>query len=92
MKFKTQTLRYDRFEDSETPVAFKRVSAIMTYPNTTVELAYAETYREVSLVRKAIMFKIYATMKDMVEADRITTRDVFKRKGKEGILYSVPIA
>lgn len=92
VKFKTQTIRYDKFEDSDTPVAFKRVSAIMTYPESTIELAHAETYREASLVRKAIAFKIYATMKDLVEAERITTRDVFKRKGKEGIMYSIPVA
>lgn len=91
VKFKTQTLRHDRFEDSETPVAYKRVTALMTYPNSVVELAHAETYRDVVLVRKAITFKIYATMKDMAEAGLIETRSVFKRAGKEGIMYSVPV-
>nr|WPV63088.1 MAG: RNA-dependent RNA polymerase [Jingmen rodent permutotetravirus 2] len=92
VKFKTQTIRYDKFEDTETPVAYKRVSALMTYPDSVVELAHAETYREVSLVRKAITFKIYATMKDLVEAERISTRDVFKQKEKKGVMYSVPVA
>lgn len=92
VKFKTKVIRYDKFEDIVTPVAFKRIAAVMTYPDGDVELASTETYRDAALARKAITFKIYATMKNMVEAGKITTRNVFKKKGEEGVMYSVPLA
>lgn len=92
VKLKTEVVRYETYEDHDSPVAVKKVSATMMYPKHSITLAEAVSTLGAALMRKAITLKIYAAMKGLVDSDQIKTRAVFKIRSKPGILFSVPTA
>lgn len=86
--FHTAVVRYQKITD-EAPIPIKRITGYLQDIDGSREIvATTETSAKAELVRKAMVFKIYAVMAEMYKYDIIQVRNVSKKKS--GVLYSIP--
>ncbi|UHM27579.1 MAG: RNA-dependent RNA polymerase [Sanya permutotetravirus 2] len=88
---KTTLVKHVRFDEVETPRALNRVDAYIQYKQTgkMVKIASVTSTAKAEIMRKAIVFKVYALLSALVEIGATTTRHVHKKD--PGVRYSVPI-